>query len=1373
MILLPNEPGPVVDRVQRHAAALQATGHCHPEHYTYVDSATNVDMSSSRADAVQVTEIPFAARPTIAGVGGGLVPTHYVDRMISPELRMPGINPIYRSMWSPEVRYNIISTTTLGRMGLDVFTVAAEQGQMYLSPSGLDPRDERTRVRCVRVGGLHAIPTETVATPAPTPTRFPPGLTIPSHCHPPTAAVAAVHPADDDGGDSIGHTPTDDPDQSVNTLRPPTDETDSLIPTDDIGVNTPVPLDLDDEPHRVLRRQRRPIPYTEFRQRIGNPSHDEALHAAKRMGVRLIGAGSHRERLDRERATANQTATAARKVSDPGIFHRAQVTVITDTVGPLPVSALRNRYFQSWFLKGNPEYIVVTCSPDKSATSSWTGFEEFARTRGITLLRDAISQSVEFVHDAGTEYLGVFLQQCQRAGFVQRSATPHKDRKFEAHPSEGANRRLQAQMRVNLVGARDRFAAWGLDARAYWDRAAVYGARELTVRSHCKAHDVAYDQLVRELLAPGFGALGTVKVQAGDTANRQPGGKQLADRSVPGLFIGVTPNHKSIMLLRDASVMVTSDVRFHTPTTPHISSPDVDRVTTSKWMDPIDSALDHQPDSPLSVTPDVDTSATTITSPPDVTSPTRPTTAPTDEPTLTDSAGHTVHIGDHVTVTQNDSTRQGIVTDIDLTDYQTPGGEVRVDYGDGVTDFSHYPLKPHRRVPMRKLFDSETHRALIGIHSAPACFRLSVQHPPQPPHPSVRPYLDDHGNILPQYLDGSATLPPPPPLPAHDTHIVTPASTSEALASPEAIFWLHSHLHELRGHMAPANRPATFHYTTTRPEGRRLHIKFVYTVKRNQDGTINKFKGRAVIAGWWLRRGVHYAESYTGQTPWSDVRDLEALGVQLGLRVYEADLVQAYPFASMPPSPDGSPVVAQMPPSSRMYAADGNERFVHVDQAWYGHPAAGFALATKLCRCFTGRNILSDEEQCTVPLLQHPNQPVVFKAQYPSHHKWHHEIFWLHVSTDNLRTYTSCPDIQREFMRWLDRNFETTGGIVALQDQEPQTFNGVRFTYVKGAVQLDMPAYIAKLLDEVGLSHTNPAVSPLSLGTIIRLDDQPHTAADQLAVVTAANKVFNTHYTTYSEIITFYGHLVSSIGWIASKVGTILLFPHSLLCRVLSAPTAVAFKALKRVLRYLAGWPTMHITYVPDRLYDWRHGDWPTHYAMQSDASYADDPDDRRSQGAHIGGFRGQAVTTAVSRKGHRVATSTDQAEAQHAGAACKQCEYKRKFFDFLGIPTTAPTHLQLDNYATYLRHSAPIRKWSPASKQHDVLEKYIVECAERGIIKPIHAPGHLPPNPRPGDGFKVDALTKILSTAATQFYARELHGPDLRGDLLSNPIYS
>ena len=363
-----------------------------------------------------------------------------------------------------------------------------------------------------------------------------------------------------------------------------------------------------------------------------------------------------------------------------------------------------------------------------------------------------------------------------------------------------------------------------MDARAHWDRAAVFGSRQIAVRSHSRDHDVKYDQAKRELPPPGFGAPGDVKVQGGDTSRKPPGGKQLADRSIPGLFVGVTPNHKCIMVLRDASIMMTSDVGF--PITEAPSGGSGDATSDDEWMAPIDAAFGAAQRTPRTVRTsqpgqdgvdsDFDivsesnltlsesnsivvpvasvTSTDTGDTPTDTgTSPIagavdRGTATPTPagverkldgeqarsggtagrvvtrsmqmsqtknsglfhnpandtEPTFPDHEGKVVSIGDHVTVTTDGTEQHGIVTDIDISDHRTPGGEVRVDYADGTDDYEYYPLQHRRRAPMRKRFDAATHRALIGDWRKPVCLRLTAASPPRAPHPSA---IDHVGGI--------------------------------------------------------------------------------------------------------------------------------------------------------------------------------------------------------------------------------------------------------------------------------------------------------------------------------------------------------------------------------------------------------------------------------------------------------------------------------------------------------------------------------------------------------------------------------------------------------------------------------------------------
>ena len=78
------------------------------------------------------------------------------------------------------------------------------------------------------------------------------------------------------------------------------------------------------------------------------------------------------------------------------------------------------------------------------------------------------------------------------------------------------------------------------------------------------------------------------------------------------------------------------------------------------------------------------------------------TPAPDVEPTFNDQEGKAVSIGDHIAVTKDGEEQHGVVTDIDNTDHRMPGGEVRVDFADGVDDYEYYPLQPRRRTPMRK-----------------------------------------------------------------------------------------------------------------------------------------------------------------------------------------------------------------------------------------------------------------------------------------------------------------------------------------------------------------------------------------------------------------------------------------------------------------------------------------------------------------------------------------------------------------------------------------------------------------------------------------------------------------------------------------------
>ena len=388
----------------------------------------------------------------------------------------------------------------------------------------------------------------------------------------------------------------------------------------------------------------------------------------------------------------------------------------------------------------------------------------------------------------------------------------------------------------------------------------------------------------------------------------------------------------------------------------------------------------------------------------------------------------------------------------------------------------------------------------------------------------------------------------------------------------------------------------------------------------------------------------------------------------------------------------------------------------------------------------------------------------MFSAEYPADHEHHGEIWWLHVTTDNLRTYSSKRAIQEDFIAWIRTVFEITGGTQCLRDMPPQTFHGCEFAYGhdnqdRPTITISMPGFVHDLLREVGLEHCNPSRTPMTVNDVVTKLDEPTTPAEQHATVEWVNAKFARDFRSYSEAATWYAHIYSSIGWITQKCAPELLFAHSVLGRALKSPGQKAFASMKKLLRCIAGNRHLSRTYYQSKKWDWRNGEFPQ-WSIESDASFASDVHDRKSQGGYTGGFDNQAVTTASSTKGRRVATSTFQAEIAHSCRAAKEALYNRNTLSFLhpGL-ITGPTPMTVDNYATYLHTAAPIRKFSPNSKQLHTEERMIIDCVENKEIVMRQRSGSLPEHPKPNDGLRADSMTKPLSFPPWDFYRRALTG--------------
>ncbi|TPX52904.1 DNA-directed DNA polymerase [Powellomyces hirtus] len=70
--------------------------------------------------------------------------------------------------------------------------------------------------------------------------------------------------------------------------------------------------------------------------------------------------------------------------------------------------------------------------------------------------------------------------------------------------------------------------------------------------------------------------------------------------------------------------------------------------------------------------------------------------------------------------------------------------------------------------------------------------------------------------------------------------------------------------------------------------------RWVFALKRNVDGTINKFKARLVAKGFTQRHGLDYQDTYAPVVGWPALRLFLALCAQMGLDAHQLDAVTAY-----------------------------------------------------------------------------------------------------------------------------------------------------------------------------------------------------------------------------------------------------------------------------------------------------------------------------------------------------------------------------------------------------------------------------------------------------------------------------------------------
>ena len=403
-----------------------------------------------------------------------------------------------------------------------------------------------------------------------------------------------------------------------------------------------------------------------------------------------------------------------------------------------------------------------------------------------------------------------------------------------------------------------------------------------------------------------------------------------------------------------------------------------------------------------------------------------------------------------------------------------------------------------------------------------------------------------------------------------------------------------------------------------KPAGRKIvGCKWVFKVKENTDGTIDKYKARLVAQGFSQSPGIDYQETFAPVVRYETVRFLFAVSAQLGFSVHHMDVTTAFLNGKLEER-----IYMRQPPGFEDQTNP--DHVCLLKKSLYGLKQA------PLCW-----NIAIFDVLTSLGFQRNESDYGLFSRGSGSNRV----LIALYV--DDLLISGADTTVVSQVKSKLSSKFKMKDLGLASH------FLGMRVNQTGEGITLDLAKYITDILKCFSMENCKSAPTPLpSVNLSVFNESDP-----------------NVDSTLYRSII---GKLIYAANAARPDLATAVSF----LSRYLQAPKKIHLKAAKHCLRYLAGTINLGITYSKQSSFSL------TGYV---DADYAQDESDRISVTGYVFMLAGGPITWA-SRKQKSPAASSTEAEYVALSEASNECVWLLQLGSEMNISIPTPVTLFEDN---------------------------------------------------------------------------------------------
>lgn len=441
-----------------------------------------------------------------------------------------------------------------------------------------------------------------------------------------------------------------------------------------------------------------------------------------------------------------------------------------------------------------------------------------------------------------------------------------------------------------------------------------------------------------------------------------------------------------------------------------------------------------------------------------------------------------------------------------------------------------------------------------------------------------------------------------------------PKSYGEAIASPQRDKWKEAMNEELTS----LHKMKTWTLVPRESGMKVIKSKWVYRIKRDAAGNIDKYKARLVAVGSSQVEGLDYFETFSPVVKLTSLRTLLALGLQQGLVMRQLDVKTAYLHGTLEET-------VYMEPPAGSTCTDG--KVCRLNKALYGLKQSGRTWYLTLDNILRQQGYKRLEADRCVYVLQRGTGKVILSVYVD-------DMLLLATSTQLLSTA-----------------IKNLGQEVDLKDLgEPAYILGIEVCHNKeqNTLTVSQKKYVDEVLKRFGMQDCKPAKTPME------------TAGWKEESQSTQREKPNVPYQT----------LIGSLMYLVQGTRPDIAFAVNYLSQFSHQYTDKHWKLAKRVLRYLQGTREVGITY--------RQSDDPI--LGHTDASW-NEFGTGKSRSAYVFTMC-QAAISWKSTKQHLVALSTCEAEYISLAETMKEGRWFQTFFVELGFDNygTVPLEVRCDN---------------------------------------------------------------------------------------------